>query len=80
MSAPRYHAYLLRLWQQRIREQRTWRIVLEDVHTGERRRLSTLGELVEFLQSRFEASPNQQPPSGPEGRPGDSGGNPDPAC
>lgn len=47
----RYHAYLLRFWNERdrIADGRVWRFSLEDPHTGERRGFAELGALVAWL-------------------------------
>jgi len=69
MSTLRYQAYLLRLWQQQVQTQHTWRILLENVHTGERMRFSSLEELVEFLQGGAEPPPEapvRETPSRPD--------------
>ncbi len=51
---PRYHAYLLRFWQERsqpLTRLAAWRFSLEDPHTGERRGFADLEKLVAFLKS-----------------------------
>jgi hypothetical protein len=50
--APRYRAYLLRLWETPPADESTvggWRCSLEDPHTGERRGFPTLDLLFAFL-------------------------------
>jgi hypothetical protein len=47
---PHYQSYLLRLWRP---DSRTgWRIVVENVNSGERRSFSDLGRLHAFLEAR----------------------------
>lgn len=58
---PRYHAYLLRFWEERGQIQDrgvTWRFSLEDPHTHERRGFATLEALIAFLQTSI--NDNQQ--------------------
>lgn len=50
---PTYHSYLLRLWQEDIKDY-TWRMSLENAHTGERRGFACLDDLVSFLQRQIE--------------------------
>ncbi len=45
-----YHSYLLRLWQVPIDEGHHWRIVLEEVGTGEKWGFSSFDDLLAFLQ------------------------------
>jgi hypothetical protein len=49
-EARRYHAYLLRLWQSGEEGSNTWRISVEDPHTGERRGFADLNSLFAFLK------------------------------
>ena len=53
---PRYRAYLLRFWEERIDElgsQVVWRFSLEDVHTRERQGFDSLKALVAFLRAEM---------------------------
>lgn len=50
-----YHAFLLRLW--RDDETVSWRIQLEDPHTGERRGFASLEQMVAYLRERLETAP-----------------------
>jgi len=55
-NAPRYQAYMLRLWQERPASSErpaVWRFSLEDPHTGKRRGFASLEELVTFLQRQL---------------------------
>jgi hypothetical protein len=45
---PAYHSYLLRLWQE-DKQSRSWRMSLENAHTGERRGFASLEALFDFL-------------------------------
>ncbi len=54
---PRYHAYLLRCWEERGQDPprpATWRFSLEDPGTGERRGFADLAQLVAFLEGLVE--------------------------
>jgi hypothetical protein len=53
---PIYHSYLLRLWQEDMKDH-TWRMSLEDAHTGERRGFACLDDLFSFLQRQIEVQP-----------------------
>ncbi len=56
-APPHYHAYLLRLWEERGQRgdgPGGWRCSLEDPHTGERRGFASLGALVAFLQAELD--------------------------
>jgi hypothetical protein len=53
IKQPLYLAYLLRLWQE-DRQGHTWRISLEDAHTGERKGFATLDDLLSFLDQQTE--------------------------
>jgi hypothetical protein len=53
-----YHAYILRLWQERSASPAhpaVWRFSLEDTHTRQRRGFGDLAKLVGFLQAQMEA-------------------------
>lgn len=57
-TVPRYHAYLLRLWQERPASSErpaVWRLSLEDTRTRQRRGFGSLEELMAFLQAQLEA-------------------------
>jgi hypothetical protein len=50
---PRYHAYLLRCWEERGQNPLrppSWRFSLEEPHTGERHGFADLAQLIAFLQ------------------------------
>ncbi len=49
-----YLAYLLRLWRE-DRQGHTWRISLEDAHTGERKGFASLDDLLSFLDQQIES-------------------------
>lgn len=48
-KAGAYYSFLLRMWQVPTHEGHTWRILLENIHTGERTGFSNLEELLVFL-------------------------------
>ncbi len=47
---PRYHAYVLRCWEEHGRTVPVWRFSLEDPHTGTRRGFVSLPALVAFVE------------------------------
>jgi hypothetical protein len=51
--APRYRAYLLRLWDANSHGPPTWHASLEDTHTGERWGFADLERLVAFLAAEI---------------------------
>jgi hypothetical protein len=56
---PRYLAYMLRLW--RIGEDRiTWRVSLENAHTGARQGFASLPALFEFLREETDQALSAQ--------------------
>jgi hypothetical protein len=51
---PRYHAYLLRLWEERSddgRQRLGWRFQLEDAHTQQRHGFADLAALLAYLRA-----------------------------
>jgi hypothetical protein len=44
-----YYSYLLRMWQVPINDERTWRIQLENVQTGEKSGFASLENLLIYL-------------------------------
>ncbi len=58
---PRYHAYLLRCWEERghnpLRPP-SWRFSLEEPHTGLRHGFADLAQLVAFCRALWRASRN----------------------
>jgi hypothetical protein len=50
---PIYFSYLLRLWQE-DKQGNTWRMSLENVHTGELKGFADLGEVFGFLKQKIE--------------------------
>lgn len=46
----KYQAYLLRMWQEG--EHTSWRVTVQNPHTGEYRSFSSLTALVSFLEQR----------------------------
>jgi hypothetical protein len=63
-TAPRYHAYLLRLWQERpasFERPAVWRFSLEDTRTRQRRGFGSLEALMSFLRAQVEGT------DGPDG-------------
>ena len=55
---PRYHAYLLRIWQEAASETAVWRFSLEDPSSGQRVGFADLSALVAFLHQQ--TSTNQR--------------------
>ena len=51
-----YKAYMLRLWPARSGGQTTWRAMLEDVRTGDRRGFGSLEALFAFLAAQTDAA------------------------
>jgi hypothetical protein len=52
------YSFLLRLWQVPTNEQYDWRILLENVQTGEKRGFASLKELLTYL-SQVTAETNE---------------------
>lgn len=48
-----YRSYLLRLWRAENYGRSTWRVMLEDLHTGERHGFANLEALFSFLKARL---------------------------
>ena len=50
---PRYHAYMLRMWEERSEgdaQRALWRFQVEDPHTGRRRSFDSFSTLFTYLQ------------------------------
>ncbi|MBU1660363.1 MAG: hypothetical protein KKD28_02690, partial [Chloroflexi bacterium] len=59
----RYHAYILRLWQERPAtsdQSSVWRFSLEDTRTRQRRGFADLDKMLAFLQTQVCESTNQR--------------------
>ena len=54
MLPPKYHAYLLRLWQESNETQSNWRFVLVNLTRQEERGFASLERLVTFLQAQMD--------------------------
>ena len=52
-EAPRYQAYLLRLWLAGDDDAAVWRASLEDPRTGERRGFADVESLLAFLSEMY---------------------------
>ena len=52
-EAPRYQAYLLRLWLTGDDDAAVWRASLEDPRTGERRGFADVNSLLAFLSETY---------------------------
>jgi hypothetical protein len=52
-EAPRYQAYLLRLWLAGDDDTAVWRASLEDPRTGERRGFADVNSLLTFLSETY---------------------------
>lgn len=64
MPKPKYHSYLLRLWQESAGEKSNWRFVLVNLTKDEERGFASLERLVNFLKAQMDeisasASANQ---------------------
>lgn len=57
---PRYHTFLLRLWEEGGSAP-VWRYSLENPHTGERLGFKTLDELRAFLEEWTQKPPPEKP-------------------
>ena len=49
MTSSEYYSYLLRLWQVPANEEHDWRILLENVQTGEKRGFASLEDFLAYL-------------------------------
>jgi hypothetical protein len=47
-NPPQYHSYLLRFWKEG-----SWRFMLENPHTGERKGFGSFAALVAFLEEQM---------------------------
>lgn len=66
-KAPRYMAYMLRLWRANTDAQPVWRASLESPHTGERLGFGSLEALFAFLEKETSGSvPGARPRDKPE--------------
>jgi hypothetical protein len=69
-ARPRYHAWLLRCWEERgqgVPPASPWRFSLEDPHTGRRRGFADLPALVGFVEQALTGVPPAPvPEAGPE--------------
>ncbi len=69
-QARRNLAYVLRIWISTSRDgQHTWRVLLEEVHSGERHGFTTIRQLAAFLEERTEDAvrfPHAPPGAGDE--------------
>jgi hypothetical protein len=54
MPEPKYHSYLLRLWQEDDEERSNWRFVLVNLIRNEERGFASLERLVTFLQEQMD--------------------------
>jgi hypothetical protein len=58
---PRYHAYMLRMWEMRSErptQPSIWRFSLEDPETGQKRAFADLQSLTGFLQAELGSEGN----------------------
>ena len=53
MTKQQYRAFLLRLWRVTSENAVTWRVSLEESHTGERKGFADLESLVTFLKEQM---------------------------
>jgi hypothetical protein len=49
-NPPVYRSYLLRLWKENMQDD--WRVLLQEVTTGECRHFSSLADLYEYLRTQ----------------------------
>jgi hypothetical protein len=56
MIHPPYASYLLRLWQESSEQtsESQWRLEVESVQTGQKWRLESLQDLLEFIQAEID--------------------------
>lgn len=69
-DTPRYHAYLMRCWQDQDphgTEPLAWRCSLEDPHTGARHGFATFEALVSFLRATLDDACGGHAPARAEG-------------
>ena len=50
MTASEYYSFLLRIWHLPTDDDRSWRIMLEDVRTGEKYGYANFEDLLAYLQ------------------------------
>lgn len=60
-----YQAYLLRIWREGNNP--TWRAMLESTHTGSRQNFADVQQLISYLLTKTEESPDILLSYGPEG-------------
>ena len=53
MPEPKYHSYLLRLWQESDEEKSNWRFILINLTRNEERGFASLEQLVVFLKEQM---------------------------
>jgi hypothetical protein len=54
MPEPKYHSYLLRLWQESSEKKPNWRFVLVNLSQNEERGFASLERLVAFLKEQMD--------------------------
>jgi hypothetical protein len=54
MPKPKYHSYLLRLWQESAEKKSSWRFVLVNLTKNEERGFASLERLVGFLKAEMD--------------------------
>ena len=54
MPRPKYHSYLLRLWQESGEKKSNWRFVLVNLTKDEERGFANLERLIAFLKEQME--------------------------
>lgn len=60
---PRYHTFLLSLWEEHSDGLPVWRFSLENPHTGERLGFKALDEMVAYLRVWVQRPASQTTPS-----------------
>ena len=54
MPEPKYHSYLLRLWQENGEKKPNWRFILINLAQNERQGFASLDRLVAFLKGQMD--------------------------
>ncbi len=54
MPEPKYHSYLIRLWQESAGKKTAWRFVLINLAQNEQRGFASLEQLVTFLKKQMD--------------------------
>jgi hypothetical protein len=63
MTEPKYHSYLLRLWQEGSGSQSHWRFVVVNLIEGQQRGFASMERMVAFLKEQVDALSAPDPDS-----------------